>query len=181
MKPIPLVLALSFAVSGTAIAQQQPPTFLWNNSGSVVMIPPPATCPVGMDASQGRGGQLLAARDGRQSPVPGQRIHLRLTIPPDGKSVREAVVSVHGLSARNRIADALVAGEARSDIRRILSVSFAPENDGSIGADLVLPGFTAVTSVRLETINYVNGDTWKQNGHGFCTVAPDPVMRVSER
>jgi hypothetical protein len=48
-------------------------------------------------------------------------------------------------------------------------------------ADLVLPGFSSVQSITLNSLTYSDGSTWNSFKGNACRVAPDPFMLVSAR
>lgn len=148
---------------------------------TTVNAPVEVLCPVGMDAKQGTGGGMLKVhgKDDPKTTRPSQRIHLVVS---DAKSakVTGARVRVYGLSGRNRMLNAS-SGLDNPDMTRTMEVSFAPESNGQAAADLVLPGFTAVTRVTLQTIKYDDGSTWTPAGHQSCSVAPDRMMLVADR
>jgi hypothetical protein len=110
---------------------------------------------------------------------PGQRIRLFLTgLPKTGKV--SATVTVRGLSARGRMDRAANRGDS-PDLRRTLNVTLTPEDEKTVGAELILPGFTAVKSVKLEALEFADGSTRDLAGVNVCTVAPDPLMLIAGR
>jgi hypothetical protein len=128
-----------------------------------------------MHALQGTGRGLIAVRDQRPSSSFAQRIHLALGDRQTAKVVSARVV-VQGYSGKGRMAQASM--NLTADLKRTVDVSFTPEENGS-ASDLVLPGFTAVSSIRLESIAYDDGSTWKVAAEQTCRVAPDPLMLVA--
>jgi hypothetical protein len=152
---------------------------------TVVIVPTPA-CPVSMQAKQGSDGGLVAVRhrapDAQPAPAPGPSQHIRLVLArfPRENRVVSATVTVRGLSANSRITQTnLYAGEAPSDLRRTLDAVLTAEEDGTVSAELDLPGFTAVNSIRLQALTYADGSSWHVGYRQSCTVMPDLVMRVS--
>jgi hypothetical protein len=118
-----------------------------------------------------------------------QRIHLVLTNSKSAK-IAGATVKVFGLSGKNRIEKASVNLDARLDLTnqkstfdltRTLDVTFTPKDGTSVATDLVLPGFTSVLSIQLESLSYKDGSTWAVAGQRACHVAPDPMMLVADR
>jgi hypothetical protein len=150
------------------------------------------SCPVAMQAKQGSGSVLVMVRrdhpdDGESmlSSKPGQRIHLILARMQgahfsDVQQITGATVTAKGLSARDRLEPALdLSGNPPSDLRRTLNVTFSTDKDGSISADVILPGFTSVNSIRLESVDLKDGSTWTLPDLKACVVAPDPLMLVA--
>jgi hypothetical protein len=45
----------------------------------------------------------------------------------------------------------------------------------------MLPGFTAVNSIKIEALEYADGSTRDLAGQRFCSVKPDPLMLVAGR
>jgi hypothetical protein len=167
-------------------------------------------CPVSMRALQGTGHGLVAVRDDHKvpptecpldrvgtsanCPSSSQRIHLIL-VNPATKRYASARVFVRGLTPEGRIehADFFVNGLSESsathqvtkvsssEISKTLEVRFAPEDEKSMSADLVLPGFSSVTFVQLKSVTYQDGSSWKVDGQAeqACRVAPDPLMLIA--
>ena len=129
---------------------------------------------------------MVAVRDEKPIEGPSQRVHLILGNPRSA-AVTGAKVKVFGLSGKNRLERTsdhsldLTNREGASDLTRTLYVTFAPEGDKDVATDLVLPGFTSVQSVELESITYTDGSTWTVAGQQACHVAPDPIMLVADR
>lgn len=139
-----------------------------------------SSCPVSLRALQGSGTGLLAVRGQKEINGIVQRIHLVLA---NGKSlqVESARVRVRGLSGKSRIARAEFTMDSAPDMTRTLQAAFSLESDTEVSADLLLPGFTSVSSVALVSITYKDGSTWSVPGRQFCQVSPDYVMRVASR
>ena len=200
MKP---VLVLSFAVmtfpaviaaqnASPDAAQSHPPvvtTFVFNG-GTVQLF----SCPVSMQAKQGSGSGLVMVRKNDSKSTepttptkPGQRIHLILGRMPgahftDPEQIAGATVTVKGLSARDHLDLTLdSSGNAPSDLHRTMNVAFSIENDGSVTADLNLPGFTAVNSIKLDSVDLKDGSTWTLADLKACIVTPDRMMLVANQ
>ena len=158
-------------------------------SGAVTQYPP---CPVSMQAKQGSGGGLVMvkkaqpdAQSGKQEAFrPAGNIHLILSKVPiselDLAQVAGATVTARGLSGRSHSIP-LVIGADSSDIRRTLNVTFSHENDGSLYADLDLPGFTSVRSIRIDSIRLKDGSRWTFDTRQGCVVTPDPLMLIANQ
>jgi hypothetical protein len=59
-----------------------------------------------------------------------------------------------------------------------LTVSFTPNGDHTVKADVWAPGLTAVVSVELLSVKYTDGSTWTPvQGHA-CRVTPDHMMLI---
>jgi hypothetical protein len=181
--------AFLFAVA-TSVAQSSatPPADRENaqTATNFVLNLPAPTCPVSMHALQGTGTGLVAVRGGQ--PVAGfsQRIHLILTNPKSAK-IAAAKVKAFGLSGKNRIEQAstnqlgLTNQQAAFDLTRTLDVTFTPEGEKDVATDLILPGFTSVGSIQLESLTYKDGSTWAVAGREACRVAPDPFVLIADR
>jgi hypothetical protein len=142
----------------------------------------PQACPVSLAAKQAGATEMVkVGREQNPTPPiakPGQRIRIFLTgLAKTGKVT--ATVTVHGLSARGRIDKTSAAGT--SDLRRTMNVTFTREDEKTVWAELVLPGFTTVKSVKLDALQFADGSTRDFAGLNLCTVAPDPVMLVAGR
>ena len=172
--------------SGTSAKQPVPEPAM----GSTVLtidVPDTHLCPVGLQAKQGFGNGLVKVRHAPDVQPdnpnkPGQHIHLIVTQPadkPSGPQVVGATVTARGLSARPRVDKA--SGSGSSNVRRTLNVKFDAAADGSLSAEIDLPGFTAVRSIKIEALEYADRSTRDLAGLKVCTVAPDPLMLVAER
>jgi hypothetical protein len=209
MKPV-ILLATFAAFALTAAAQQPvgsqqtagsqssaPPSAVAGtgtpNSGSMAVDPMTlsilrsAGCPVGLKASFNSSSQMIKVhKPGEPDPGPprGPSQHIRLSL---GSHAQNPVVSVRvtafGLNARGRLdrtADSDAYGA--SEIRRSMDIAqFFTAKDGTLYADLVLPGFTAVNSVKLESIRFADGSTRSFTGQSLCSIPVDGVMLVSGR
>jgi hypothetical protein len=197
MKSLPLALLLGLCGCAVTLAQQSPSSSGFGVAGmeplgqkgvpshsSTVVIVPPQACPVSMTAKQAGATEMVKVQkgpDGKPEPPtkPGQRIRLFLGgLAKTGKIT--ATVTVRGLSARGRIDRAADRGDS-PDLRRTLNVTFTREDENTVVTELVLPGFTAVKSVKLEALEFADGSTRDLAGVNMCTVAPDPMMLVAGR
>jgi len=188
------VLAIFFAVAISTLPAQDKavPSPTRENAPAAtnfVVVLPMAACPVNMHALQGSGTGLVAVRG--EAKVTGfvQRIHLVLSN-TGSKQIVGAKVKVSGLSGKNRVERASSAMDLTLDpgqqsgpgvLTRMLDATFVPESEKEAATDLVLPGFTSVRSIQLESITYKDGTTWAVPGRQACHVAPDPMMLVADR
>jgi len=139
------------------------------------------SCPVALHALQGSGSGLLAVRN--TEPIPGPAQHIRLIlIPTTGNASRPVSgrVTVHGLSGKNRtLLPTQLSNAERFDKTRTLNVTFTPQENKEVATELTLSGFTSVSSIRLESLDYADGSTWKVANGLACQVAPDPMMLIA--
>lgn len=159
----------------------QPPKFKMDTqSGAIFVLPPASQCPVGMHARHAHDGEMVRVRHNEQASAGrhGQGIHLILDASKMGRHVSRATVTARGYSQRGRILDAK-AGDDAPDMSRTLDVQFSPEGEGAMGAEFFLPGFSSVTTVRLDNLTYDDGSTWKPENASMCRVAPDGFMLVA--
>ena len=193
MKAVYTLLFVVTCSCVVAAAQQAPPASFgvagMENSGSdsnqplsLVIVPQAQSCPVSMQARQSGMTDLVNVKRDPSPPLskPGQRIELIVPRADSGIKIIGAVVTVRGLTARGRI-DRAADGTGRADLRRTLDVSFVPNDDKTISAELVLPGFTAVKSIKLESLRYADGSSRDFSGEKLCNVAPDPMMLIAGR
>jgi hypothetical protein len=147
-----------------------------------------------MQAKQGSGSGLVKVRkdhpgDGESllQSKPGQQIHLILGKMPGADfgepgKIAGAQVTVRGISGRGRLDRTLeLTGNDSSDLARTIDVRFSSESDGTVSADLSLPGFTSVNSIRLDSLNLKDGSTWTLPGLKACVVTPDRIMLVASQ
>lgn len=167
-------LLATTALLGQSLAQSASQTQP-SSKMTFAMPAPGAGCPVSMHALHGSGYGLIAVKN--QPPVKGfsAQIHLILGNGQTAKVV-SAKVFVQGYSGKTRVEQ--TSFNEVGDLNRTIDVSFTPEDD-AVAADLVLPGFAAVSSIRLQSIAYNDGSIWKVSGEQMCRVTPDPLMLVS--
>ena len=174
-------------VSGTA-GLETPNTFPQGADPLTLSILRSAACPVSMEARFSSATQMVKV--GQPDPPnakrnsitkPSQRI--RLSLGKNDNHIVSARVTAYGLNARGRLdhsSDGMAKGT--SDIRRTMDVAqFFTNKDGSVLADLVLPGFTAVYSVKLESIRYADGTIRDFAAKSACSVPVNPMMLVADR
>lgn len=188
-RAVPVGIAFIFAVATLAAQTTATPPASRENAQTAtnfVLYLPAPTCPVSMHALQGAGTGLVAVHGDQRMAGFSQRIHLILTKPKSTK-IAVAKVKVFGLSGKNRVERAsanqlgLTNQQPAFDLTRTLDVTFTPEGERDVATDLVLPGFTSVLSIQLESLTYKDGSTWTVAGRQACRVAPDPMMLVADR
>jgi hypothetical protein len=192
--------ALSFAVLFGSMAVAQRPTAGSTSAlttfpdktasrASVYVIPAPTgpDCPVSMHAQQQRrnGGRILTTSKWLSPRPPGieQRIRLILESASDSARVAGAKVTVRGTNGKGRTTQTLMTQDqdAPSNATKILAITFDSGGDKGASADLVLPGFTSVQSIRLDSLTYSDGSTWNPPKGKVCRTAPDPLMLVGDQ
>lgn len=163
-------------------------------TATVTVVQNPA-CPVALQAKQGSGEGLVMVRKSepdadpnaqKQRFRPAGHIHLILSPVPGGnldlEQVERATVTARGLSARNRIDRTPASmGGATPDLRRTQDVRFSRESDGALYVDLDLPGFTSVSSIRIDRLALKDGSSWSLDSKQGCVVVPDPLMLIAGR
>jgi hypothetical protein len=185
------LLAFALVMSwGCASAQQAPTSFgvagmeslsgATTQTSSTVVIAPTQGCPVSMLASQAGATSLVKVQKGTPTQPetlsrPGQRINLILNGVSTDSKIKGATITARGLTARERL-DRTSSGPGASDVRRTMDVSFTVGESGTLMAEITLPGFTAVKSIKLEALQFADGSTRDLAGAHLCTVTPDPVM-----
>lgn len=168
--------AAAFICSLTLAAQNSPRT----TTRILPLNSLPGACPIDMYARQGVWDHTIRIREGehQQSHAPfGQRIFLTLV---DKRPVQivAATIIVRGLTGKNRVLQ--TAGSANDFVAaRIIRATFTKQPDGSVSADIYVPGLTSVTSLELQDVSFADGSTRKFNSSSMCRVAPDPFMLVA--
>jgi hypothetical protein len=157
-----------------------------HSSLTIVTLPPQtAACPVALRAQHLADGSMVrTSRDAHPKGV-GQWLHLTVAN-PQAKQVTNALITVHGFADVPRMTEAAPAAEARADAQRTMTASFstAPVSGAAgqaDGADVWVPGMTAVTSIELKRVIYADGSQWSFAGGGSCRITPDPLMLVAGR
>jgi hypothetical protein len=147
-----------------------------------VLNPTGPSCPVTMRAEHRSGGSVMTTGRGAASGV-GQRIHLIFGETGVPARVTAARVTVRGTNGQWRIlaASGTESRQGSPYISRTLYPVFSEDGEGMESADLELPGFSSVKSIRLDSVTYADGSTWTPMDGGSCRVEPDPLMLVSSR
>jgi len=149
-----------------------------STSASLSAATAASSCPVGLHALQGTGSGLMAVRNADPTPGPMQRIHLVLSKTSTSRPETAKIV-VRGLSDKSQTLLTQLTDGERFDQTRTLYVTFTPESDTEVAADLMLPGFTSVSSIQLESIQYDDGSTWRISIGHVCRVTPDRLMLIA--
>ena len=156
-------------------------------SSSVYVVPVPTAldCPVSMHAQQQGGLGILTARDdrGESRRRSGVAQHIRLILGSARNSTQivSAKVTARGTSPKGRMTPTVLNQDESSNARKTLVLTFKADGNAGVSANLVLPGFTSVTSISLDSLTYADGSIWTPpNGRG-CRTAPDLLMLVDAR
>ena len=153
-------------------------------SPNVYVLPVPSSldCPVSMHAQQQGGLGILTTRDdrGESRRRSGVAQHIRLILgdAKNSATIVSAKVTVRGTSPKGRMTPMVFSQDASPDARKTLALTFKTDGSEGASANLVLPGFTSVTSISLDSLTYADGSIWRpSNGRG-CHTAPDLLMLV---
>jgi hypothetical protein len=109
----------------------------------------------------------------------GMKLLLTLT-DPDARQIAAANITVHGTNGNWRLVP-VNDGKGSPNVTRTLKVPFEPGENRGVDSYLALRGFTAVSSIVLNSVTYADGSTWKTIDAGACQVAPDPLMLIAGR
>lgn len=186
-----VLLVLCFGFASLAVVAQTNPTQRSSRdprqATNFGMNLPVTACPISMRALQGSGTGLVATRNAPPATGFSQSVHLVLAN-PQSKQIVHAKVKVYGLTGKTRVEQTSADLTLRLDPNsgpaatfRTLNVPFNRESDKEAAADLVLHGFTSVTSIHLMNVTYSDGSTWAVSTSEECRVAPDPLMLVADR
>jgi hypothetical protein len=153
-----------------------------NQTQTVVIPSPPQAilCPVSFRAQQSGVGNMMEVDHSRPKGI-AQRLHLTLT---NQKSIRvaSATVIARGLTPQTRATLApLTVGGDPSNAAKTLDIAFPGGLDKAGSMDLWVPGFSAVYSVDLISLNYADGSTWKVDAGLTCRAQIDPILFISGR
>ena len=174
-------LAFAFLLC-SVVSPSQNTGQLQDQMNFVIVAPDVAACPAVMNARHEGGLHLRVLVKGDPAPQTGLPILLTLA---GGRSaqITRATVTVHGLSfhGMNGTWEPLqirTAHKGSGEVSKTMDAVFTPGEEKTASAKLVLPGFTSVSSIVLDSVSYADGSTWKPAPHRACQVAPDPFMLV---
>jgi hypothetical protein len=158
---------------------------------SFAVIPASTGCPVSMRAEHRAYGDMMTVdrgRDGGKGNSGGaaQRIHLTLGRGSDSERVIAVRITVHGTSNKPRtvVAEPRVTGprlNGSPDARKTLDLTFNDREKDEASADLLLRGFTSVTSITLDSLTFADGSIWMPDFGKACRIVPDPLMLIAGR
>ncbi len=149
-----------------------------------IMPTPASSCPVGLSAQPGVGPGMVIVVDGNATAS--QKLNLQLTNVGDPQrqhsNITGAQITVHGLTARGRIAPARFGDSDDPDAATLakqvdLALTVAPGASASTG--LLFKGFTSIRWITLDSLTYADGSTWHPSPHQTCRVVPNRVMLVA--
>jgi hypothetical protein len=155
-----------------------------SGSPSVYVVPVPTglDCPVSMHARQQGGLGILTARDdrGESRRRSGVAQHIRLILgdAKNSAAIVSAKVTVRGTSPKGRMTPTVLNQDASPDAKKTLVLTFTGDGSKDTSANLVLPGFTSVTSISLDSLTYADGTIWRSSNGRGCRTAPDLLMLV---
>lgn len=192
MKPS-IVLAIALLSGSIPLAAQQASAGVSGgqaSSGVVTRVPPViittqdfvqllASCPAMMSVSHLADGSMI--RTGRAHPESiGQWLHVTIMAP----IAASATLKVRGYSDKAHMTQTdSKNGPNKSgpDAERTVTVSFRDMPNEQAEGNVWAPGLTAVDSLYLISLTYVDGTRWNAPGDRTCRVTPDPMMPISGR
>jgi hypothetical protein len=135
--------------------------------------PSPTSCPVGLSAKPGIGGNVMtiAASGGAGSQM------LNVDLNNTGSHhIIAAKITAHGLTAHGHVipANYLDAATTTKQVNLILAV--APGATES--RNLLFKGFTSVSLIDLDSLTYADGSAWHRSPQHPCSIVPNPIMLV---
>jgi hypothetical protein len=136
-------------------------------------------CPVGMRALHAPDIHRVYVHGDTRIESSAMQLKFILTNHRPGQIVA-ANITAHGRKGKGEVVPAVAsrASGDSADTAKTMDVSFASNPDGSVATNLVLAGFTYVTSIELNSVTYADGATWKFAPRDDCHVAPDPLMLI---
>jgi hypothetical protein len=165
----------SSTMTGTIVSTGPRTTF--------IMPTPLSSCPVGLSAQPGVGPGMVIVVDGNATAS--QKLNLQFTNTGDPRqhsNITGAQITVHGLTARGRIAPARFGDADDPDAATLakqvdLALTVAPGASASTG--LLFKGFTSIRWITLDSLTYADGSTWHPSPQHSCRVVPNRVMLVA--
>jgi hypothetical protein len=161
------------AVPAAAQTMSQPPM------PAAVFTPPLVdnSCPVSIRAQHLAGSEMMQARDRRPGEL-GQRLSLTLA-GHDFRQIASVTVTVHGMSGKGRMTEALSTQNSSPDAVYTLAVPLDGQSGKALFARIWVPGMTAVQTIDLKSVTYADGGTLSLSGIASCRIAPDPIMLIA--
>lgn len=144
------------------------------------VMQPSVNCPVEMWAQRQTGiGQLLGIpTDSNRQTGPVQELRVTFTNSALAQMVGMRI-TVYGLNSKGQLSPATAAEP--SAINKIIDLKLNAGPQSQTSADLLLPGFTSVTFISVDSIRYAGGSKWTPSAAHSCRVIPNPGMLISSR
>lgn len=166
------ILAGTFPLGAQSVAPAQSTTTLQ------FALPPAAnTCPVSLRAEHRSDGNLFKVGDGHPKGV-GQWLHLTL-VNPASREIARATVTVHGFSNKPRVTQTSPHQANGSDAVQTLTVRFSAGPGKTASGDVWVPGMTAVQTIDLDEVTYMDGLVRRFAASESCRITPDPFMLIA--
>ena len=139
-----------------------------------------SACPIGLSAEPGVNPGMLIVVNGDTTAAQKLKLQLRhLTGPHSHPSaITAARITVHGLTAKGRIAPASSNPDADTIAKQVnLALTIAPNHTTS--TDMLFQGFTSIRWITLDSLTYADGTTWHPAAHKSCSIVPNRFMAVA--
>lgn len=172
-------VSLAFFLGSMTLLAQSPGRKDTSKTTVVHVAPNGAGCPVDMQAQrQSSTRQALIGKDAPSGPA--QNLRFTLSNPTFQQVVR-VHITVHGLNAKARVSPAQIAAMDSPEISKSMDLELKVGPKSQASKDLLLSGFTSVSSIDLTEVHYANGSGWRSSAHHTCRAVPDGMMLISRR
>lgn len=136
-------------------------------------------CPIDMRAQRQSGvGAVVPTADRNKGPVQELAFTLKNSTP---KEIVDLQITVHGINSKGRVSPLKTSSADSSQIQKSLDLKLKIGPESRTSTTLVLPGFTAVRSIELDSVNYAGGSSWRSSTVHSCHIYPDATMLISKR
>jgi hypothetical protein len=140
---------------------------------------PPSNCPVGFSAEPGVGPGMVIVVNGDTTASQKLKLQLSYLTDPHSSNITGAQITVHGLTAKGRIAPASSDPDDNTIAKQVdLALTIAPGRTASTA--MLFKGFTSVRWITLDSLTYANGSTWHPAAHRSCSIIPNRYMAVAD-
>jgi hypothetical protein len=168
-----------FPVPSAATMRPSPPQIFTGTNGG--------TCPIRMTAQRQDAGQTLwtIALEDEQGPTtmrPGDAgVHVELTGFRE-KAIQQVKLAVYFLPRGSRAVPVTESETGTtSDLKRTFDLA-APDGFASkLVGDLLVRHAASITHVRLLSISYADGSTWRTSSSASCNIEPNRFILVGSR
>jgi hypothetical protein len=153
--------------------------------GQSFTLPPhidPSKCPVGLQVERSSG--LFAYENAKAvpaehvAPTPEQWFDFRMTnfLPHE---IVNAQITAHGFGHNGGIIGLLLT--PTPNFAETMDVALDVKGNSSASRELSLAHFSAIQTIDVNSVTYADGSTWHASSPGACSVAPSPIMRISDQ
>ncbi|MGH9616693.1 MAG: hypothetical protein ACRD28_08110 [Acidobacteriaceae bacterium] len=147
------------------------------------VVPGSTNCPINMSAQKQTGLRAMRRVSPGAHPKPqGPAQDLRLSL--KNSTFQEIVglqITAYGFNSKPQLYLGRTTSANSSTIHKTVDLKLKVDPKSEASINLLLPEFTSVTLLNVDSIHYAGGSTWHPSAVHTCRVVPDGMMLISSR